>query len=273
MSSGPSAVRTSALLTPPTTSLLTIATIVVEDDNRWENGFEIEGEGCGTAAAWDDCGSDLKVPGDSRANSQFTPFVIYSTDSCSTWGYSKGGERDRRAARVKRNLATSESFILEQELWGDTLGVGNPKIADTSALTYSTGLPILQAVAQIEDAAGDLARGAGVYIHMRPYQFTLLVHEQILRLVDGKWITPMGSVIVPGRGYAGDGPAGEPATTTEEWIYATAPVEVRLGAPYDIDDPKDVVARDTNDVLLIAERKAIASFDPTCLRIAMKVTR
>jgi hypothetical protein len=158
-------------------------------------------------------------------------------------------------------------------LWSDTLGLGNPKIADTAAITYSTGLPILQAVAQIEDAAGDLARGGGVFIHMRPYQFTLLVHEQILSFDGQRWITPMGSVVVPGRGYAGTGPAGQQPTEDEEWIYATAPVEVRIGELLVIDNPKDVVERSTNDVVLIAERKLLASFDPTCLRIAMKVTR
>lgn len=274
MSSGPSAVRTSAELTPPTTSLLTAADIVVETDNRWENGFEIEGEGCGSAAAFDDCGSDLKCVSDLRENSSFIPFVVYSTDSCSTWGYAKSDERDHRTARLLRNLAASESYILEQELWGDTLGLGNPKIADTSAVTYSTGLPIVQAIAQIEDAAGDLARGSGVMIHMRPYQFILGVSERLFREGDdGKWRTAMGSIVVPGRGYSGSGPAGQPATTDDEWIYATSIVEVRLGESLTIDNPKDVVERTTNDVVLLTERKAVASFDPTCLRIAMKVTR
>lgn len=273
MPSGPAAIRTSAQLTPPTTSLLTAADLIVEEDNRWENGFEIEGEGCGSAAAWDDCGADLKCISDARQNSSFIPYVVYSTDSCSTWGYAKSDERDYRSARLLRNLAASESYIVEQELWGDTLGLGNPKIADTSTITNATALPILKAVAQIEDAAGDLAKGAGVMIHMRPYQFTLLAAERILEEDDGRWFTPMGSIVVPGRGYAGTGPAGQAATTSEEWIYATAIVEIRLGDLFTIDNPQDVIERTTNDVVLISERKAIASFDPTCIRIAQKVSR
>lgn len=274
MSSGLSAIRTSAKLSPPTTSLLTAAVIVDEADNRWENGFEVEGEGCGTAAAFDDCGSALKCVADARENASFTPYVVYSTDSCSTWGYARSDEElPDRKARLIRNFAASESYVIEQELWSDTLGLGNPKIADTSAITYATALPILQAVAQIEDAAGDLTKGVQVMIHMRPYQFTLLAASQILERVGKKWYTPMGSIVVAGRGYAGTGPAGEAATSSEEWVYGTSIVEVRLGAPFTLDRPQDVIERTTNDVVLLTERKAVASFDPSCLRIAVKVSR
>lgn len=273
MPSGPVANRTFPPLAPPTTSLLTAAYVVEETDNRWENGFEVEGEGCGSAAPWDDCGSADKVASDARNNSSFIPFVVYATDSCSTWGFSKSDERDRRTVRLLNNLAASESFVIEQELWSDTLGLGNPKIADTSTVTHATAVTILNAVAQVEDDAGVLAKGAGIMIHMRPYLFTLLVAQRILEKVGNKWYTPMGSIIVPGRGYAGTGPAGQAASSTEEWIYATSLVQVRLGKLLTIDNPADVVNHQTNDVLLLSERKAIASFDDSCIRVAQKVSR
>lgn len=247
--------------------------MITDADDKWENGLESEGEGCGSARAWDDCGNDDKLISDVREGFSFTPYVVYTTDHCSTWGYGRTDEKEYRTTRLLRNLAASESFVIEQELWSDSLGLGNPKIADTANVTISTAIPILNAVAAIDDAAGDLARGGQVFIHMRPYQFTLLVAEQVLEKVGNKWYTPMGSIVVPGRGYAGTGPAGQAPTASEEWVYGTAAVEVRLGKTLTIDNPQDVVERSTNDVVLLTERKAVASFDPNCLRIAVKVSR
>jgi hypothetical protein len=274
MSTGPATPLQASPLTPPTVSLLTSAQIVIEESNRWENGFEIKGEGCGNALAHDDCGTVAKCafPSSGLLN-KFIPYTVYSSDQCSTWGIGRDGEIDERASRLLRNLAASESFVLEQELWSDTLGLSNPKIASSSAITYATALPVSKAIAQMSDAAGDLARGGRIMFHMRPYQLFALVEARLARREGNVWLTPLDDIIVPGRGYAGTGPAGQVPTASEEWIYATGIVQIRRGEILEIKDKTSVINRQTNDVVLLSERKAIASFDPNCVHIAAKVTR
>lgn len=280
------AVRSATLLTAPEVSLLTAAQFVPESKDdagvaRWEGGFEVRLEGCGCAHAWDmRCGNATpKCEDPSPGIRRYEPFAIYSTDTCSTWGASRRGEVKDRIDRARRAQTAALSWVIERELWEDSLGLGNPRIQDPSATVLTTSpADIITALALIEDAIGDCYRGAGVMIHMRPYLFTKLsaIHSN-LRFINGRWVTPMGTIIVPGRGYNGGAPDGTPATAAAEWMYATPIVQYRLGEelviPENVDDLSGTVKRDTNDLTVLVERTAAVSFDPSCCLLAAQVSR
>lgn len=272
-----------APLTPPTVSLLTAAQIVIEPDDAWTHGIDFKLEGCGDPHVWDPCNveDNVKCLTQNAGTSLFHPYMIYSTNECNTWGLGRALESQERSNRLTRQLLASESFIIEQELWSNTVGdlntdFANPKIqSNTADILTSAPTDILVAFAVIEDALGDCSKGGRSMIHMRPYSFTRLVTRSggAIRREGNYWLTPMDNILVPGRGYNGGAPDGSPATTGDEWIYATGMVSVRRSAILSIDENKETIDRSTNTHIILQERWALASFDPSCCLLAANVTR
>ena len=280
-------------LTPPRISLLSAADIVpTGDDERWYAGFEYRPDGCGEGNIFPICpepdpiSSAAPVKEICRGTDvvSFAPYVIYGSDTCSTWGH----EVQDYVGRARRRLRASESFWLEHILWGGpafTLAyptiaaLNNPIIANpaSTVVTPVGGLDPVRALAAIDDALGDCQRGNRSMIHMRPGLLTRLATNGSVRREGNVWLTAMDNIVVPGRGYEGTGPTGQVVAATE-WMYATSMVQVRRGPevvlPSEDDDwMKEAVRRSTNDVEVIVERVAHAAFDPQCCLLAAEVIR
>lgn len=271
-------------LLPPRVSLLTAADVLDNDTPRWEGGHAYFPETCEAAHIDTVCptpdayGNEASTPDQIEIN----PFFIYAIDKSSTFNRKS---RDFYG-RAERNILASEAYLLEQELMSDTLGLGNPAIlSPTVAKTTVTtsALAPWHALAQVEQAAAQLLIGERVLIHMRPHILIELASASLIRREGNVWLTPMDSIVVPGRGYPGTGPTGQPVVDGSEWIYATGRVQIRRGPIEFLPDreeadgenpngvPKSAINRQTNDIAVAAQRIVSVSFNPNCAVIAAEV--
>lgn len=271
-------------LTPPRISLVTLADTVTPADSNWERGYSWSPESCGDG----NIGLICPAPGQVKEACpnptivDFQPFYVYSSDKCSTFSFR---ERDYYG-RATRKLLAAESWFLEHEIMLDTLGLGNPAIATAGATTITAGaLAPHVALARLEDALGDCNRGSRSMIHVRPGLLDLLVVNGQVRREGNVWLTPMDNIVVPGRGYPGTGPLGQPIAPNSEWMYATSMVQVRRSeivlTPDQADKtpenpqgiPAAAVDRSVNDIFVLAERIVSAAWDPSCCWLAAESQR
>lgn len=271
-------------LVAPRISLLTSADIV-SDTPRWEGGYGYNPETCDLAHLDTIC----PTPGayGLTANDcdpiEINPFYIYAADKSSTFNRKT---RDFYG-RALRNLTSSESHLLEQELMSNTLGLPNPYILDpllAKTTVTTAAAPPWEALALIEQAASALS-GERILIHVRPHVLVQLAASTIIRREGNVWLTPLDNIVVPGRGYPGTGPAGQAVTASSEWIYATGRVEIRRGAieflpekiegtednPFGI--PASAINRSNNDIVVAAQRIVSVAFNPNCGVFAAEVDR
>lgn len=279
---GPAAIVTGVPLTPPPISLLTAAGVVDETGERWENGFNYIAESCGAADAFLICNNDpitgfQKTVTAARSTPiTGTPYGIVAQDTATTFGWAY---RDY-AARATRKLLSVESYMIAKELWNGTLGI-NPKFADPLAViapgTGAAPESLLTAISSVEQAFFDVNPGTRCYIHMRPNILQTLQNfsgGDPLRRVGNVYYTQMDSVCCVDRGYPGTGPAGQAVSQTQEWIYATPPIQVRHGpvmvTPTSM---KEATDRKSNQVTFFAERAVHAGWDYGCTVVALNVKR
>jgi hypothetical protein len=282
-------------LLPNRISILTSATQVQEPDERWTAGYSFLPEGCAPGDIYPMCeepsatktayttplnGEDLPVI------VEVVPFVVYTSYTTSTYSLKNSRDVDRLFQRLDERLAILTPFFMEQQLWSDSAGLGNPKIADSSATTIWDEIYPLQpgpAVAELEDVLSTCNVGGNAAIHMRPSMLDYLVFSQIVRRVGNVWLTPMDTLVIPGRGYPGTGPNGEDGIDTD-WMFTTPQVSYRLGPIVHVPEfgvnsteeaklsvLRQATTRGTNDITVYAERYVSATFDPTCCRYAVQV--
>jgi hypothetical protein len=280
----PSQVINPPQLTPPRVSLLSSADLITDPDGRWEAGYGYSPEGCGEGGIGLICPAPntIKEACPNPAITAFNPYYVYAADKCSTWSYR---ERDFYG-RAQRKLAVVESWYLENELMTDSLNLGNSPIIDPAAVVVTAGaVSAINGLAAIEGAIADCSRGTGrMMIHVRPEILVLLAHNNGIRREGNVWLTPLDNIVVPGRGYPGTGPTGQPIGSSE-WIYATSMVQIRRGKlvltpeqeEKTADNPQGIPAaaidRRHNDIMVIAERIVSAAWDPTCCHLAAEVSR
>lgn len=285
-------------LLPNRISLLTSATQVVESDERWTAGYSFLPEGCAPGDIYPTCQvpsaekttwTTPMVPGATIPEVRIvevTPFVVYTSYTTSTYSLKNSRDVDRLFQRLDERLAILTPYFMEQQLWHDSAGLGNPKIADPSATTIWDSIFPLQpgpAVAELEDVLASCNVGGNAAIHMRPSMLDYLVFSQMVRRVGNVWLTPMDTLVIPGRGYDGTGPNGEDGIDTD-WMFTTPQVSYRLGPIVHIPEfgatsteeaklnvLRQATTRGTNDITVYAERYVSATFDPTCCRYAVQV--
>lgn len=265
---------------PPRVSLLSMATLVpnAETDTRWMGGIRYAPEEClpETDSVWWQCSTDdpgfEKESGAGNSIEEFTPMVAWAGDSCSPFGWN---ERDFQG-RARRKLLACESRIIEAELWtgahaADAGHDTNRFLEDGSLVEQLEGgvkTGYVSALAELEQALAECSCGGGHMIHAQPRVVTTWSQNGLLTLSpDGTMIrTAMGTLVVPGAGYPGTGPDGEPDPTADRsWAYATGIVRVWRGpisiVPGTLGEAMD---RDTNLVTYRAERTFAAVWDQCC---------
>ena len=272
-------------LLPPRVSLLTAADVLDNDTPRWEGGHAYLPETCTMAKIDTICpttgnyGSVTATP----SQVQINPFFIYSIDQSSAFNRTT---RDFYG-RAQRNVLASEAYLIEKEFMSNTLGLPNPYILNPAltktVVTDGVALAPWHALAQVEQAAAELLVGERIMIHMRPHILLVLSSANLVRREGNVWLTPMDSILVPGRGYPGTGPAGQAVIDGSEWIYATGRVQVRRGPIEYLPEkleitsenpqgvPASAVNRQTNDIYVAAQRAVSVSFNSNCAVIAAQV--
>lgn len=258
-------------LAVPRTSLITSADDASPDanDTRWYQSFQVYAEGCPVFETYPICPSEDEDAKDQEKadteNPWYYPYIIYSWDNCSSWGFST---RDAWG-RANRKELVSESFLLEQQLWTDSLGLSNPNLQTLAVdvTADAANQAPLAGLAQLDQELGEanIARGM---IHVRPRVLAYFAQTRAIRREGNLWLTPMDNIVVGGRGYPGTGPADQAPTAATEWIYASSGiVQIRRSPVQVVPDYNDFAAameRPNNDIIVRSERVVHAALDPNC---------
>lgn len=220
---------------------------------------------------------------------EYIPFGIEVEDFSSALGLN----HQDRFSRVQRILECTTSKAIEFELWegkaAQESGNNNAYFtqsgasAATDVTVASGGDSPRVALARLEGALAQCPSGQHGTIHMTRLMGSLLADE-IDRLdynarldVTGRdnsgqmLVTHIGTPVVIGTGYTGNGPVGAGAnaakTNTTEWMFATGYVDVDLGAIKVVNEnvaQAFSVSPNTNDVRFKAVRSAAVHFEPCC---------
>ena len=255
-----------APLAPPHSLVNTPGIVLDRDIGRWMNGVNIFGYPDDTPSLWAPCSDgtfQIKAEGGDMLIARFDPFAVYTPITCSAMGI---GSAREFAGRAEIALEATLSYGVEEGLAkgipGQVVDV-NPYFGDEN-LTALGGGAVAPAVglSYLENAIG--ATGRQGVVHLTPAVASavanlLCFHEA----EDGEYhpYTASGNRVVIGDGYIGTDPDDETGPAAgQDWVFATGPVEVRIG-PLVFNDLAETLERSTNDVTFRAERHVLATWD------------
>lgn len=249
-------------------------TIVTDLDarqiERWLNGVAVYPYPSSTGGVDVTCdpssaGRTPKDDGEAVPLPEFAPMTAYVPETCSSMGIGGEGEQAAFKARAVAVLGAVESGIVAHEfLTGARLGLINPFLADGQS-TFPNGDSVTSVVMGLAYMEAEIARSRrqGI-IHLSPQ---ILIAARDRFVVDdrgGVIRTINGTVVIPDAGYVdGATPLGHAAATgTQEWIYATGPVEVRRSEVFTMPDRVDqALDRETNTITYRVERYYLVDWD------------
>lgn len=260
--------------TPPMHGLQASAT-EVSTPTRWENGATFCPENCVEAfgydpdlcTAWPD--QNQPKPEKSVAERPLNcydvlPYVLESAFGCDASGFRVLDF----AGRARRQLEASTSKGMERELWTATIKPSNPSLDNgATILGGGTAVSVLRGIAMLGQALSDCAHGGRGMIHAPTFIADLLLGKSTLFKVEGNRIVSSnrGDVLVSGTGYPGTGEDGAAVAAGSAWVYATGPVQYRIGEVIVFPDTiGEAVDRKRNNVEYRAERFAMTNFDTCC---------
>lgn len=222
---------------------------------------------------------------------EYAPFYIDVEDFASTFGINGQDRFDR----IRKELEAVTQKALEYEYWEGKAAQGlistGPDVYDAGENNFylsKSGLATIPesgafapqiALMYLEQAIASSPTGETGVIHMTRDVASILGSRLIYKKGDdeypGRVMTRLGTPVVIGSGYTGNGPigaTGAAASTTNKWIYATSSVEAHLGRIEIVDeDLASGVDATINDMRLKAYRPAAVYSDPS-IHYAMRVT-
>jgi hypothetical protein len=248
-------------------SLLTVPGVLVATDELepyWKSGIAVLGYPDEVPALWEGCSAGTfrtKSEGSTPPQAVFTSFVLYVPISCSALGVGNFEEFTERGAAV---LRATQAYGMELALAQGVTGIDNPYLGDANLDILAAGAAVSAGVALSYLDEYIAASGRQGLIHITPAVANAL---SAIPVGDDDPVGPVYSVagtpIAIGAGYADTIPDGEAApAATEDWIFATGPVEVRIEDT--VDSPESIteaLERSLNDVTVIAEKVAVVSWD------------
>lgn len=266
---------------PPSVCLLTAAPNVVEVDLRWANAYEFLARGNGASGGGVVLpDSTAMTPGAVPGKELWRPFLVYAGLTDSAFDY----EALDWTERVTNNLLLTQSDLIEEEVWTNSTaqapvnlgGAGSGAVDITGA---ATGMSPGKALAALVGEWANRYNGIRGYIHTSAQAITLMAEARGLHREGNVWLTADDQVIVLGRGYVLDGPAGQSYSLVgTEWAYITATPYVRLG-PIEIIPPSfpgsfmQATHRDSNDVTIYAGRLASVSWDTSVPTLCVPINK
>lgn len=211
---------------------------------------------------------------------ELDPFFIEVEDLDSTFGILGQDRQDR----VLKQLEAATQKAIETELWDGAITVAeslsNPyltKAASVTKVNSGTALSASKALAAIEHEARQASpTGEQPIIHMTADVASVLGTKIQFDKKNDVLVTRLGSKVVIGAGYSGNGPVGDSGATaslTNKWIYATGNLSVHLGSPEVVNDSLAQgydVSGNQNDMRIKAFRTASVLFD-TSIHLAARV--
>jgi hypothetical protein len=201
---------------------------------RWLNGIAVWPYPPDTPDGWDACRTtqspvQTKGFGTTVTPPTFSAFTISQNITCTSWQIT---DQEAFKARAVKVLTAVESWRCARELIANPENItGQPSLNDglgtfpngTVATRPNHGLQVLEGAIA---ATGRLG-----LIHCTPMLATALLGQGfVIKDVTGVIRTINGIPVIPDFGYVGvPGPTGKPAaaSTTQEWAYATGPVDIR----------------------------------------------
>lgn len=263
-------VRPPGRIAAPSTGLLVSASEVQpaegEPADAWVHGFRWRPNTTFRGGWFDPC-DEFDAPDGphpDRTLVQVRPVGYYVEDEC---GMTPPGpaEADVRAyaeavasQRVAHELWTGEATQAHPYDVGTEDGFTNARLASSNAETVGTGLDVRVAIGLLEQSARAAAPGTPVLVHV---PIAAVAALDGLRRVGNLLLTQTDGIVVADAGYPGTGPAGEAATGSTMWAYATGPVGYRLG-PVSVPTIVESMDRSTNRRLVRADRLFAVAFDP-----------
>jgi hypothetical protein len=198
-----------------------------------------------------------KIFGEWDGVAQSYPFAAYVGRMCGALGQPLERMRDWS----RQLLVANEQRLVERGFWGGhaDLGTSGALIAATPT-DLGAAATVRGGIAALEQWAADNLVSRGI-IHARPHlaawmgSLGLLSRDSTIVNDSAKWTTHMGNMVVYGSGYAGTGPADEAVTATTEYIAVTGRVAVLRSPEIFVADPREVLDRGTNQVVMFAQRE------------------
>lgn len=273
----------SQALVPASFGLLSVAdlkdTASLDPKSHWLQGYSVEFDSRPqkvsilskyTAALPSNSGIVYQASVPDELFEDIDPFFIQVDDK----GSAMGLLGQDRFSRILNQLEATTQKALEFELWTGAAsiedGAENPYLTQTTSTVLTTGgVAPKKALYLIEGALSNSPTGAGGVIHVSRDVASTLTLQDAIRPVTGPdgvvhLETVLGTKVIAGTGYLGNGPGLTDATATNKWIYATGPVSVTLGDPEVVEeDLNRAFTPATNDVYLTAIRAASVYFDPS----------
>ena len=242
----------------PPHSLVNTPGVVVEHDNgRWLNGVNQIAFPEDVPSLWEPCSEGtfrVKTDGVPFRITTFDAFVVYLPVQCSSLGLYQGLQEQAETV-----LDATQSMGIEEALVQGVAGSANPYFGDVNLAILGGGaVSAVVALSYLENAIG--ATGRKGIIHATPAIVTALNNLE-LEDVNGTLTTANGTPVVSGDGYIGSDPdAGASPTAGQDWMYATGPVEIRLG-PVAMTTVAESLDRSDNTLTFRAERYVLATWD------------
>jgi hypothetical protein len=187
------------------------------------------------------------------------PFVIYATDDCTI----QGSQGEDFLDRARQKLTVNEPWAIERMIWdGNAAVTGNFSFVDSTLAPLTTGAHPLAGFALLDSTVAENRHDGRGMIHMTTKVFDLLQQYNLFRREGNVWFSPNDNIVVPGRGYSGNGPSDAAESDTSSWMFGhpglieivhseivTIPTELAEG-----------VNISTNDRIVYAERVAAYIF-------------
>lgn len=261
-----------APLAPPHSLVNTPGIVVERDQGRWMNGVNIFGYPEDAPSLWAPCSDGtfaLKAEGGDMPVARFDPFAVYTPITCSAMGMGSAREFAGRAEVVlEATLSMGIEEGLAKGIPGQIVDI-NPYFGDGNLIVLGSGAVSPRVgLSWLENAIGETGR-QGV-VGLTPAVASALQANLLISSRDPIIVTASGNRVVIGDGYIATDPDDEATPSDgEDWIFATGPIEVRIG-PLVFNDLAETLERSTNDVTFRAERHVLATWD-TALQVGVLV--
>lgn len=253
---------------------------------RWLNGIAVYPYPAETPEVWDACaaGSEQgeKSFGEAVTPAEFAALTVSEAITCTS---QQVPDEAAFRARAVQTLAAIDGYAVASALLTGSGITGQPYLADGFG-TFPNGDAATRpnhALQVLEQAIAETGR-LGL-IHCTPMLATALLGSGfVIKDTTGVIRTINGVVVIPDFGYAqGATPNSHPApTATEEWAYATGPIDIRrsevfttpdtLAEALDRGTPGSATTGRSNTITYRAERYYAVSCD-FALQAAVLVDR